>query len=190
MEVKKKIFSDLDRVCPAHSILATNTSAQSVIHIASATRRPDKVLGLHFFNPAPIMKLLEIVKTIATSDETLKIAKEFGASLSKIAIVAPDTPGFIVNRLLSPFLINAVRMVEAGVAAAEDVDAAVRLGLNHPMGPFQLLDFGGIDTFLEASNAKYEEFKEIQYSPPTLLKKMVAAGWCGRKTGKGFYEYK
>ena len=190
MDVKKKIFADLDRICPEYTILATNTSAQSVIDMASVTSRPDKVLGLHFFNPAPIMKLLEIVRTIATSDETVETAKNFGKSIGKSVIVAPDTPGFIVNRLLTPFLINAIRTVEAGVATFEDVDTAVTLGLNHPMGPFRLLDFGGLDTFLEAASAKYEEFKDPQYAPPVLLEKMVAAGWYGRKTGKGFYEYK
>jgi 3-hydroxybutyryl-CoA dehydrogenase len=190
MDVKKKIFVDLDRICPEYTILATNTSAQSVIDMASVTSRPDRVLGLHFFNPAPVMKLLEIVRTIATSDETVETAKNFGKSLGKSVIVAQDTPGFIVNRLLTPFLINAIRMVEAGVATVEDVDTAVTLGLNHPMGPFRLLDFGGLDTFLEAARAKYEEFKDHQYAPPVLLKKMVAAGWYGRKTGKGFYEYK
>jgi len=189
-DVKKKIFIDLDRICPKQSILATNTSAQSVIDMASVTGRPDKVLGLHFFNPAPIMKLLEIIRTIVTSDETLETAKNFGKSIGKSVVIAPDTPGFIVNRLLTPFLVNAIRMVEAGVATKEDIDTAVTLGLNHPMGPFRLLDFGGLDTFVEASNAKYEEFKEPQYAPPVLLKKMVAAGWYGRKTGKGFYEYK
>ena len=190
MHVKKNIFADLDRICPKYTILATNTSAQSVIDMATVTSKPDKVLGLHFFNPVPIMKLLEIVKTIATSDETVEIARSFGTSLGKSIIVAPDTPGFIVNRLLTPFLINAIRIVEAGVATIEDVDAAVTLGLNHPMGPFRLLDFGGLDSFLEAVGAKYEEFKDPQYAPPVLLKKMVAAGWYGCKSGKGFYEYK
>ena len=189
-DVKKKIFIDLDRICPKQSILATNTSAQSVIDMASVTGRPDKVLGLHFFNPAPIMKLLEIVRTIVTSDETLETAKNFGRSIGKSVVIAPDTPGFIVNRLLTPFLVNAMRMLETGVATKEDIDTAVTLGLNHPMGPFRLLDFGGLDTFVEACNAKYEEFKEIQYAPPVILKKMVAAGFNGRKNGKGFYEYK
>jgi 3-hydroxybutyryl-CoA dehydrogenase len=187
--LKKKVFADLDQTCPQHAILATNTSVLSIIDIATATRRADKVLGLHFMNPVPLMELLEIVRTIATSDHTLATGKEFGQSLGKTIVVAKDTPGFIVNRLLTSFLLNAMRMLEAGVATKEDIDTAVRLGLNHPMGPLALSDLLGLDTGYYAACNMYEQFKEPQYAPPVLLQKMVAAGWYGRKTGKGFYEY-
>jgi len=190
MELKKKIFAELDKVCPKHAILATNTSCLSIIDIATATSRPEKVLGLHFFNPAPIMKLLEIVKTIATSDETLEVGKDFGNSLGKTIVIAQDTPGFTVNRLMVPFLLNAIRMLDAGVATREDIDTAINLGLNHPMGPLTLADFIGLDIVLSIANAIYDELKDPQYIPPVLLNKMVAAGWLGRKTGKGVYEYK
>jgi len=190
MELKKKIFAELDKICPEHTILATNTSCLSIIDIAMVTSRPDKVLGLHFMNPVPLMRLLEIVKTIATSDDTLETGKTFGASLGKTIVLAIDTPGFIVNRLLMPYLLNAIRMLDAGVATREDIDTAINLGLGHPMGPLTLLDLIGLDTTLFVCDAIYEEFKDPQYASPPLLKKMVTAGWLGRKTGKGFYEYK
>ncbi len=190
MDLKKKIFAELDKICPEHTILATNTSCLSIIDMAMGTGRPDKVLGLHFMNPVPLMKLLEIVRTIATSDETLEIGKDFGKSLEKAIVIAQDTPGFIANRLLMPYLNNAIRMLEAGIASREDIDTAINLGLNHPMGPLTLADLIGNDTILFVTNALYDEFKEPQYAPPPLLKKMVTAGWLGRKTGKGFYEYK
>ena len=189
MDVKKKIFAELDKICSKDAILATNTSCLSIIDMATVTTRPEKVLGMHFFNPVPRMKLLEIVKTIATSDETLEIAKEFGKSIGKITIVAPDTPGFIVNRLLLPFMLGAFRMLETGGATKEDIDTGVRLGLGHPMGPLALADLIGMDTILFIANAICEELKDPLYVPPIILKKMVAAGWLGRKTGKGFYEY-
>ena len=189
MDLKKKIFAELDKICPQHAILATNTSCLSIIDIAMATGKPDKVLGLHFFNPVPVMKLLEIVKTIATSDETLEAGQAFGKSLGKTIVIAQDTPGFIVNCLLIPYLLNAIRMLNAGVATKEDIDTGINLGLNHPMGPLALSDLIGNDTVLFIANALYDEFKEAQYAPPSLLRKMVTAGWLGRKTGKGFYEY-
>ena len=189
MDVKKKIFAELDRICSKDAILATNTSCLSIIDMATVTTRPEKVLGMHFFNPVPRMKLLEIVKTIATSDETLEIAKEFGKSIGKTTIVAPDTPGFIVNRLLLPFMLGAFRMLETGGATKEDIDTGVRLGLGHPMGSLALADLIGMDTILFIANAICEELKDPLYVPPIILKKMVAAGWLGRKTGKGFYEY-
>ena len=189
MDLKKKIFAELDKICPKHTILATNTSCLSIIDMAMVTSRPDKVLGMHFFNPVPVMKLLEIVKTIATSDETLEAGQTFGKSVGKAIVTAKDTPGFIVNCLLIPFLLNAIRMLDAGVATKEDIDTGITLGLNHPMGPLALADLIGNDTVLFIANGLYEEFKEPQYAPPSLLRKMVTAGWLGRKTGKGFYEY-
>lgn len=190
MDLKKKLFADLDKVTPKNAILATNTSCLSIIDMAMQTSRPDKVLGLHFFNPVPIMTCLEIVRTIATSDDTLETGKEFGKSLGKTIVIAKDTPGFLVNYLLMPFLMDAIRMYEAGVATKEDIDTAIRLGLNHPMGPLTLADLIGLDTCLFVTGAIYEEFKDPKYNPPPLLRKMVTAGRLGRKTGKGFYDYK
>ena len=189
MDLKRKVFAELDKVCPQHTVLATNTSVLSVIDVAEATARPDKVLGLHFFNPVPVMELVEAVKTIATSQETIEIATEFIKSLGKAVIIARDTPGFVVNRLLEPFLMNAIRMLENGIATREDIDAGIKLGLKHPIGPLQLLDLIGLDTVYFGAVSTYEELKEPQYAPPVLLRKMVAAGWLGRKTGKGFYDY-
>ncbi len=190
LDLKKKIFAELDKICLKHTILATNTSCLSIIDMAKETTRPEKVLGMHFFNPVPLMKLLEIVRTLATSDETLEVGKEFGKSIGKTTIIAPDTPGFIVNRLLMPFMNGAFRMLEAGLATKEDIDTGVRLGLGHPMGPLALADLIGMDTSLFIADAIYEELKDPLYAPPVILKKMVTAGWLGRKTGKGFYEYK
>ncbi|MFC1952043.1 3-hydroxyacyl-CoA dehydrogenase family protein [Chloroflexota bacterium] len=189
MEIKKKIFAELDKICPRDAILATNTSCLSIIDMATATTRPERVLGLHFFNPVPLMKLLEIVRTIAISDEIVKVAKEFGESVGKTTIIAPDTPGFIVNRLLLPFMLGAFRMLESGLVTKEDIDTGVKLGLGHPMGPLTLADLIGLDTVLFIGNAIYEELKDPLYAPPIILKKMVAIGWLGRKAGKGFYEY-
>jgi 3-hydroxybutyryl-CoA dehydrogenase len=189
MDLKKKVFAELDKVCPKHTILATNTSCLSVIDMAKATNKPEQVLGMHFFNPVPVMRLLELVKTILTSDETLETARKFGESIGKTVSVSPDIPAFVVDQLANPFLLDAIRMVENGVATAEDIDTGIRLGLNHPMGPLALADLVGLDTILFIANALYDELKDPKFAPPTLLKKMVAAGWLGRKTGKGFYEY-
>ena len=189
MDLKKKVFAELDKICPKHAILASNTSCLSVIDMAKATNRPEQVLGMHFFNPVPVMRLLELVKTILTSDETMKTARKFGEAIGKTVSVSPDIPAFVVDQLANPFLLDAIRMVENGVATAEDIDTGVRMGLNHPMGPLALADLVGLDTILFIANALYDELKDPKFAPPTLLKKMVAAGWLGRKTGKGFYEY-
>lgn len=190
MDLKKDIFAKLDKICPKEAILATNTSCLSIIDIASITSKPDKVLGMHFFNPAPIMKLLELVRTVSSSDETIEIVRKFGQSLGKTMIVAKDTPGFVVNRLLIPFMLNAIRMLESGIASREDIDTGIQLGLGHPMGPLTLTDFTGLDTTLYVADAIYQETKDPQFIAPVLMRKMVAAGWLGRKTGKGFYDYK
>jgi 3-hydroxybutyryl-CoA dehydrogenase len=190
LELKKKIFAELDGICKTDAILATNTSCLSIIEMAMVTKRPDKVLGLHFFNPATIMKLLEIVKTIATSDKVLETSRKFGESLGKTNVIAKDAPGFIVNRLWLPFLLHSIKLYEDGVASREDIDNAIQLGLGYPMGPLTLADMVGIDVVKFVSDALYEQLKDPRYIVPTLVDKMVAAGWLGRKTGKGFYDYK
>lgn len=190
LELKKKIFAQLDKVCLPDAVLATNTSCLSVIDIAVATRRPEKVLGLHFFQPVPLMKLVELVKTVSTSDETVSVGKTFGESLGKTVIVVRDLPGFIVIRLVMPFVLGAIRLYESGYASKEDIDQAIVLGLNHPMGPLALCDFAGLDTILSIATSMYQELREPQFAPPILLKKMVAAGHLGRKAGKGFYDYR
>ena len=189
IELKKKIFADLDRICPQHAILGTNTSCLSILDIAMATKRPEKVLGMHFFNPVPVMKGLELVETIVTSEEVVKAADEFGKSVGKSVFKCGDAPGFIVNRLLMPYMLEAMRILEAGFASKEDIDKGIVLGLNYPMGPFTLADYVGLDTLYFVACAIYEEFKDPRYAPPTLLKKMVTAGHIGRKAGKGFYDY-
>jgi 3-hydroxybutyryl-CoA dehydrogenase len=189
MDLKKGIFGELDVICPKDTILATNTSCLSIIEIASVTKRPDKVLGLHFLTPVPQSKLLEIVRTIATSDETMDMGREFAQSLGKATVVSKDFPGFVFNRLSVALLLAAVRVLESGIATREEIDNSMKLGLDHSIGPLALLDFGGNDVYLHIANALYEELKDATYAPPMLLKQMVAAGWLGRKTGKGFYDY-
>ncbi len=189
LEEKKKVFSALERICPAHAILASNTSCLSVIDMAAMTNRPERVLGLHFFSPVPVMKLVEIVRTFATDDETIEAASAFVQSIGKTPVVCKDAPGFIVNRLLLPYMNVAVRALESGLASKEDIDKGVVLGLNYPMGPFTLMDFVGLDVHYHACMAVYEETKDPAYFPPPLLKKMITLGHLGRKTGKGFYDY-
>ena len=189
MEIKKSVFELLDSACPEHAILATNTSVLSVADIASATSRPEKVLGMHFANPVPLTKILEMVRTIATSDETIEAGKKFGESIGKTVVVAKDKPGFISNRISTSFFLNAVRLVDEGIATPEDIDTVFKLGAGHPMGPLETLDLIGLDTVYKGANAMYEELKDPQYAPPPLMKRMIAMGWLGRKTGKGFFEY-
>lgn len=189
MDVKKELFARLDRLLPPHAILASNTSSLCITEMASVTRRGDKILGIHFFNPVPVMPLIEFVRTILTSDETMAAAHQFGASLGKTMVTAKDTPGFIVNRLLIPYLLDAVRAFDEGLATREDIDTAVKLGLNHPMGPLTLLDFVGLDTTLFIADAMFAEYKDPRYAAPPLLRRMVLAGHLGRKSGKGFYTY-
>lgn len=189
MAEKKSVFAALDTLLAPQAIIASNTSSLCITEMASVTRRGDKILGLHFFNPVPVMPLLEIVRTILTSEETLTIAKQFGASLGKTMVVAKDAPGFIVNLLLIPYALDAVRALENGVASKEDIDTAIKLGLNHPMGPLTLLDFVGLDTTLFIADAMYQEFKDPRYAAPPLLRRMVLAGHLGRKSGQGFYDY-
>ncbi len=188
-QLKKGIFADLDRAVKPQAILASNTSSIPIIELAAATKRPDRVVGLHFFNPVPVMKLVEVVRTIASTEETVAAARALGEKLGKRPIVAKDRAGFVVNVLLVPYLLHAVRLVEQGVASKEDIDEGMRLGCGYPMGPLQLLDFVGIDTTYYIAEILFDEFKEPQYAPPTLLKQMTIAGLHGRTTGRGFYTY-
>lgn len=189
LDVKRKIFAELDAVTPPAAILASNTSSLAITDMAAATKRPDRVLGLHFMQPVPVMPLLEMVRTVLTSDETFQTARAFGENLGKTIVVSKDNPGFIVNLLLIPYLLQAIAELEKGVATKEDFDTAIRLGLNHPMGPFTLLDFVGLDTTLFIADAVFDETKDPRFAAPPLLRRMVSAGWLGRKSGKGFYDY-
>ncbi len=189
MDLKKSIFTELDGICPAHAVLASNTSCLPIIEVAAVTQRPDKVMGIHFFNPVPVMKPVELVRAITTSDETMEIGRSFANSLGKQTVSAKDSPGFIVNLLLTPFLIDAITAYQNGLATREDIDAGIKMGLNHPMGPLTLADLIGLDTVHNIASAMYEETKDPRYAPPILLNQMVTAGWYGRKSGKGFYDY-
>jgi len=189
LDAKRALYGELDTLCPPHTIFASNTSSLTIIEMAAATQRPHRFAGLHFFNPVPVMKLVEVVRSIATSDETITQLKQFGSRLGKTVVEAQDTPGFIVNRLLVPYLLDAVRVYEQGIASREDIDEGMKLGCGHPMGPLTLLDFVGLDTTYYIAEIMYQEFKEPRFAPPPLLKRMVLAGYYGRKSGKGFYDY-
>lgn len=189
LPLKRQVFAELDAVAPPHAILASNTSSLAVTEMAAATRRPAQVLGLHFMQPVPVMPLLEMVRTFLTGEEVFAAARAFGESLGKTIVVSKDTPGFIVNLLLIPYLLHAIEALERGVATKEDFDTAIKLGLNHPMGPFTLLDFVGLDTVLFIADAVFAETKDPRFIAPPLLRRMVSAGYLGRKSGRGFYEY-
>lgn len=186
---KQEVFRTLDGVCKPETILASNTSSIPIVDLASVTNRPDRVLGVHFMNPVPVMRLIELVRAITTSDETLETARAFGEGLGKRVIVAKDRAGFIVNMLLVPYLLEAIRMYEAGFASREDIDLGMVLGTNHPMGPLTLLDYVGLDTTYYIANILFDELREPRYAPPPLLRQMVTAGYLGRKSGRGFYDY-
>jgi 3-hydroxybutyryl-CoA dehydrogenase len=186
---KKKVFAELDGVCPPTTIFCSNTSSLTIVEMAAATKRPDRFAGLHFFNPAVIMKLVEIVKALTTSDETIATLKEFVVRIGKTGVVCKDTTGFIVNRLMVPYLLGAVRMLELGIATKEDIDQAVKLGLGYPMGPFELIDYTGVDINYHVANVFFDEFKDPNMAPPPLLRRMTLAGQLGTKSGRGFYEY-
>ena len=187
--LKNETFARLDRICAPHAILASNTSSCNVTGMAAATKRPQQVLGLHFFNPVPLMKLVEVGRTILTDDTTVATATEWVRAVGKVPVQTKDSTAFIVNRLLVPYLLDAIRLYEGGLASLEDIDQAMKLGCGYPMGPFTLLDFVGLDTTMFVAEVMFEEFREPRYGPPPLLKRMVMAGQLGRKTGRGFYRY-
>ena len=189
MDAKREVFTALDALCPEHTIFVSNTSSLTIVEMAAVTKRPDRFAGLHFFNPVPVMKLVEIIRAITTSDATMQTLREFVQKLGKTGIDVSDTTGFIVNRLLVPYLLDAVRVLESGIASKEAIDEGMKLGCGHPMGPLTLLDFVGIDTTYYIANIMFEEFREPRFAPPPLLRRMMLAGHLGRKSGKGFYEY-
>jgi 3-hydroxybutyryl-CoA dehydrogenase len=189
LEVKQRTYAALEAIVKAHTIFASNTSSLCITQLAAATKRPDRFAGLHFFNPVPRMKLVEVIRALTTTDETYQAVYGFARSLDKDPITAPDRPGFIVNRLLVPYLLDAVRAYENGLGTLEDIDKGMTLGCGYPMGPFTLLDFVGLDTTYFIANIMFEEFREPAYAPPPLLKRMVLAGRLGRKSGQGFYKY-
>ena len=189
LPAKRDLFATLDRICPEKTIFASNTSSLTITELATATKRPQRFVGLHFFNPVPVMKLVEVVRTIATDAAVYDEMVAFGTKLGKTAVRANDSTGFIVNRLLVPYLLDAIRALEEGVGSIEDIDNSMRLGCGYPMGPLTLLDFVGLDTTYYISQIMFDEFKERRFAAPPLLKRMVLAGWNGRKAGRGFYDY-
>lgn len=189
LSAKNELFRALDGFCPPQTIYASNTSSLSITEMAVVTRRPERFVGLHFFNPVPIMKLAEVIRTIATDPKVYEDAAALAVRMGKTAVRTSDRTGFVVNRLLVPYLLDAVRALEEGVASIPDIDQAMKLGCGHPMGPLTLLDFVGLDTTYYIANIMFDEFKERRFSPPPLLKRMVMAGWNGRKAGRGFYDY-
>jgi 3-hydroxybutyryl-CoA dehydrogenase len=189
VQAKQLAYSALERVLPNHAVLLSNTSSICVTELAAATGRPDRFAGLHFFSPVPLMKLVEVIRALTTSDETYRTTVEFAESIRKDPITAPDRPGFIVNRLLVPYLLDAVRAHENGLGSVEDIDKGMMLGCGHPIGPFALLDFIGLDTAYSVASIMFEQFREPAYAPPPLLRRMVLAGRLGRKSGQGFYKY-
>jgi 3-hydroxybutyryl-CoA dehydrogenase len=190
LPAKRELFAVLDKLCPEKTIFASNTSSLTITEIATATKRPDRFVGLHFFNPVPVMKLVEVVRTIATNAAVYDEMVAFGTKLGKTAVRANDSTGFIVNRLLVPYLLDAIRALEEGVGSIEDIDNSMKLGCGYPMGPLTLLDFVGLDTTYYISQIMFDEFKERRFAAPPLLKRMVLAGWNGRKAGRGFYDYR
>lgn len=190
LDTKNAMFRELDRVCPEHTIFASNTSSLTIAAMAAATNRPHRFVGLHFFNPVPVMKLVEVVRSIATDADAFRVAYDFASSLGKTPIEAKDTSGFVVNRLLVPYMLDAIRCLEQGLASMEDIDTAMTLGTGYPMGPFVLCDFVGIDTLYYISEIMFEEFREPRFAPPPLLRRMVTLGYYGRKTKRGFYDYR
>ena len=189
VDEKKKMYAALDSVMKKDAIFASNTSSISITELLTSTRRPERFIGLHFFNPVPLMKLVEVVRTIATASDVYDTACEFAKKLGKVPVRTSDKTGFIVNRLLVPYLLDAIRAYEEGVGSIDDIDNAMKLGCGYPMGPFTLLDFVGLDTTYYITHVMYDEFKEHRFASPPLLKRLVMAGWYGRKTGKGFYDY-
>ncbi|MBA3656622.1 MAG: 3-hydroxybutyryl-CoA dehydrogenase [Gemmatimonadaceae bacterium] len=189
LELKNCMWKELDGLCPTHTIFASNTSSLTIAAMAAATKRPDRMLGLHFFNPVPLMKLVEVVRTVTTSTETFDRVFEFAKSVGKEPISAKDNSGFVVNLLLVPYMLDAINALQSNVASIEDIDKGMQLGAGHPMGPFVLLDFVGLDTVYKIAEIMFEEYREKRYAPPPLLKRMVLAGMYGKKSGKGFYDY-